>query len=686
MGKKPISFPSKPKDKGLSKQSWNFLKEVLSVTKDLSSACPPLELAVSGVLVIMDQVDNINNVQEDLKEIATDIKQANDMLRHYFGNSLHVPIPIQERLEKYANTINQENGAIQKKISGHSWKRIFTAKQDAERIIEILQKLRKLKDQLQTESGLNTSIKVEQIFSKLLNKDLLSGKVIPGPKGDYLEGTRRNSLAKIHNWINDSDSRQSVFWLSGVAGCGKSTLMGVLHHDLLTEMGCAKLAAFVRFDRSTFSDPSLLVQALAQELADFSGMIGFEIAQSIGERPEIVKVTQVSTQLQTLIINPLIKCGSKIKQTVRSLVIIIDGLDECLDRSDQEAFQKMLRLFSDNLIGKGCPYIRLIIASRPTEEITAAFTGKPHIYPFYLDITTPETKSDIQYYLKKKLENIAAFQKLPKSELAPNGQLYILNELATRANGLFIWAAVVIKFINGYPEGRLQTFLATDIPNTSTKALTVLYQTALDSIAGEEDCDLKDHLRLVLGFTKFFHAQYKLGLEHDRLQNLLNYHTKHRLNQSFQIDLLSLKTKISSLLVGDKLIHKSLDDYLTDKDRCKKDWYIDPLEQKQNLAAACSICIIEYISRVTHNTGEGQLQGSMDFAYASENWAFYFRGLPCSVIEKEAGPLLQKYLLRWLCIAEHPWYNMFRGITLGCNIPYSLMELYRFPNSKITEI
>ncbi|KIK58623.1 hypothetical protein GYMLUDRAFT_170709, partial [Collybiopsis luxurians FD-317 M1] len=275
--------------------------------------------------------------------------------------------------------------------------------------------------------------------------------------------------------------------------------MGVLHHNLVSEIGHAKLAAFVRFDRSTFNDSSLLIQALAQELTDFSGMIGFEIAHNIGERPEIVKVTQLSTQLQTLVIDPLVKCESKIKETVRSLVIIIDGLDESLDRDDQEAFQNMLRLFSDNLLGKGCPYIRLIIASRPTEEITAAFIERPHIYPFYLDINSPETKSDIELYLRKKLEIIPAFQKLPKSKIGPNGQFYILNELANRASGLFIWAAVVVKFISGYPEGRLQTFLATDIPNTSTKALTMLYQTALDSIAREEDYDLKDHLRLALG-------------------------------------------------------------------------------------------------------------------------------------------------------------------------------------------
>lgn len=197
-----------------------------------------------------------------------------------------------------------------------------------------------------TDTSINTNINVEQVLSTLRHQSLLPQN-IPGPKGNYLEGTRINTLAKINHWIEDPNPSQSILWLSGVPGCGKSTLMGVLHRDLAVQSrpGKSCLAAFVRFDRSIFHDASVVVKALSHELAVFSGTIGFEIAQTIHKHPGITEVAQLSLQLKALVLDPLTVSYDRIKDYFSCLVVIVDGLDECLDQGNEEAFQEMLRLF-----------------------------------------------------------------------------------------------------------------------------------------------------------------------------------------------------------------------------------------------------------------------------------------------------------------------------------------------------
>ncbi|KAF5375811.1 hypothetical protein D9757_011173 [Collybiopsis confluens] len=683
---KPVN-KSQPlfKIKKQSNPGWDVIKEVLNITKELSDAYPPLKSTVSGVLAIMDQCDNVTAVRENIEEIANDIRKANELLEFYSKNSMHMPIPIQNQLERYVKAINLESAVVQKQLARPSWSRILTTKRDTEKVFAIVQKLGKLENELRTDTSINTNINVEQILSTLRHQNLLPQN-IPGPKGNYLEGTRVNTLAKINHWIEDPNPSQSILWLSGVPGCGKSTLMGVLHRDLAVQSrpGKSCLAAFVRFDRSIFHDPSVVVKALSHELAAFSGTIGFEISQTIYKHPGITKVVQLSLQLKALVLDPLTVSYDRVKDYFSCLVVIVDGLDECLDQGNGEAFQEMLQLFSENLIGKCCPYIRLIVASRPIEEIILAFEHKAHILSYHLDITDAETKSDIKLYLETNLEKISDFLTLPKNNLPPNGQQYILNELSNRASGLFIWAVVAMRFISGYPSGRLQTFLSTDIPENSTGALSLLYETALDSIAGENDTDLKSHICLVLGFTKCFHQEYTLGLNYPRLQSLLNYYSNNQLAPN--IDLNSIIRRISSLLVEGQfieLIHKSLDDYLTDKNRCKNDWYIDRTLYKLKLANACSFCIVEHIQR-TDNMADYEGEGrklhdhDQDFCYASENWALYLLKFSPEKIYQESYDshlLLQKYLLRWLFISEQPIYNEWA--TLGCNVPYSLMTLVK---------
>ncbi|KAF9258215.1 hypothetical protein L218DRAFT_877641, partial [Marasmius fiardii PR-910] len=268
-------------------------------------------------------------------------------------------------------------------------------------------------------------------------------------------------------------------------------------NDQLIDMGCSsRLATFIRFDRFEFNDPSLFVKTLAHQLALFDRRIGRIIADVIENRPQILNHSRLLEQLQALVLHPLQQCIAMDNEG--PIVVLIDGLDECMQEpGGSSSFKQLLSLFSDPQIFKTIPFLRFIIASRPEGSIQEEFRFKEHILHFPLDITSAETKADIAHFLAVKFGKIsihnAGFEKLCS-------KLDVVDGLSTRASGLFIWAATISKFVEGFPsEGRLKAALALNPPSNALKALTGLYSTILGTIVDEADEDIRGLIVAVFG-------------------------------------------------------------------------------------------------------------------------------------------------------------------------------------------
>src|ERR1700683_1558654 len=89
---------------------------------------------------------------------------------------------------------------------------------------------------------------------------------------ECLPGTRVPIIQVIREWITNPSADSSVFWLHGLAGSGKSTLMTTVAH-IFMESG--QLGAFLFFDRdsSERNDPKLVIRTLAYQLALFDSTI-----------------------------------------------------------------------------------------------------------------------------------------------------------------------------------------------------------------------------------------------------------------------------------------------------------------------------------------------------------------------------------------------------------------------------
>ncbi|KAF5366824.1 hypothetical protein D9758_006532 [Tetrapyrgos nigripes] len=210
-----------------------------------------------------------------------------------------------------------------------------------------------------------------------------------------------------------------------------------------------------------------------------------------------------------------------------------------------------------------------------------------------------------------------------------------------------------------------------DPPVSAVSALTTLYKTALDSIASPGgDEDIRGDLRLLLGFVKFtlYHNCY--GDWKIFLQSLLESYTGANWSSKLPV----LCDKLSSLLVYDEsqcfqLIHKSLDDFLMDHNRCGDDWFLDHKIYK-SLTSACSKLLMSYLGNACMSNSVSSEKTATQYAlqYCSIYYSNVWKTGPRDNnfdIEAEVSHLLQWYLLRWVFYAVTKSSDFDRWQTVG---------------------
>ncbi|KAK7023571.1 hypothetical protein VNI00_016657 [Paramarasmius palmivorus] len=350
----------------------------------------------------------------------------------------------------------------------------------------------------------------------------------------------------------------------------------------------SRLAAFIRFDRSLYNNAGTFVKDLAYLLGRFDERFEKPIAEVMDRSPQISQNTELHTQVTKLLINPLRGLGSEIAKEGR-IVILADGIDECSrrDRTETNFREQLLELFRRNIF-QSLPFLRFVLASRPEEDIVRYLEDCAHIHPFPLDHNSPETKSDILYFLERSFRR-PAFNFLTEAEKCTH-----LGYLAERASGLFIWAATVIRFIEENPRKRLKLFTDNDPPTNAMHALEVLYNTALESLVAEGDDDIRQDICIALGFVMACSAQpFGKKIPFQVLHCLMEY--VDPVNGGGIADIFQ---KLRSLVIIEdgsyQLLHKSFDDFLSSEKRAGL-WYIDMEKHSMILAAAMISCTMHHL-------------------------------------------------------------------------------------------
>ena len=145
----------------------------------------------------------------------------------------------------------------------------------------------------------------------------------------------------IMHWVARDDDTSGLFWLSGVAGCGKTAIANTFATTLEDQYALAG-SFFCKYDAEQLRDPFNVLPSLAYGLAVSHKPFADFLIQALESDPEAAK-GQIATQFKKLFKDPLAKMGAaKDLAPDTPYIFVIDAVDECGNVADRTALLECL--------------------------------------------------------------------------------------------------------------------------------------------------------------------------------------------------------------------------------------------------------------------------------------------------------------------------------------------------------
>jgi hypothetical protein len=281
-----------------------------------------------------------------------------------------------------------------------------------------------------------------------------------------------------------------------------------------------------------------------------------------------------------------------------SFIIVIDALDEC--EGDNE-IRSILRILAkaNNL---GTARLLILLTSRPETPIIHGFRAMPGIFYHGLvlhNVSRDAVDHDIAVFLRDAFRKIREEFEIPANRPGDDKIKYLVK----RADGVFIYAATVYRFIKGdgwwLPQDLLDLVLLDagsgqlpdwehDVPSQSPtweldEIYTQILQRSIEKIQGGRDKDrLLQTFKQVIGSIAIVAKQLPVVTLANLLQirpELVNLRVRHL--QS----VLNIPHNLDDPI---RLLHPSFRDFLLDKGRCSDlDFWVDERQAHRKLADNC---------------------------------------------------------------------------------------------------
>ncbi|KAH9205871.1 hypothetical protein DL95DRAFT_417048 [Leptodontidium sp. 2 PMI_412] len=277
-----------------------------------------------------------------------------------------------------------------------------------------------------------------------------------------LPNTRVDLLQNVYTWADGRDER-CIFWLSGLVGTGKSTIARTATRRYFDQK---RLGASFFFSRGggDVGHAGKFATSIALQLASSIPSLDRHMCDALIARRDIASQS-LRDQWQQLVLHPLSKLSQNGTQS--SHILVVDALDEC-DNDDD--ILTIIHLFAEARSVR----LRVFLTSRPDIPVRYGFgqmTNDRH-QDFMLYNVSPEIiDNDIFIFFEYKLK--LTREKNCLDTCWPGKQ--IVKQLVHNANGLFIWAATVCRFIDegrSFAPDRLSKILRADPVDDSSDGFT----------------------------------------------------------------------------------------------------------------------------------------------------------------------------------------------------------------------
>ncbi|KAI5842018.1 hypothetical protein BZA05DRAFT_360237 [Tricharina praecox] len=475
-----------------------------------------------------------------------------------------------------------------------------------------------------------------------------------------LKDTRVGLLKDINDWA-DSRNGACIFWLNGMAGTGKSTIARTVasRWDHKKRLGAS---FFFSRGQGDLARASKLFITFAYQLGRSNSRLGSRVRKAICDHPDIIRQS-LREQWKHLILKPLSRSSK-----MHSLVFVIDALDECDDEYDVALILNLLSQAANVTSVR----LRVFITSRPETPIRHGFQFIPkstHRVCVLDQIASPIVFHDISTLFHHEFTRVRDHRGLPTqwpSEAT-------LERLVDKADGLFIYAATVCRFIDNkdcYPPDRLTSVLEDTVHiGSPAQQLDVIYTKVLGTAIPVEDSGSPGIERQIHLFKRAIGSIVILidSLTATALGQLLGA----RLGEVEGI-LKSLSSVVGYSDSGDttiRLLHPSFRDFLLDSGRCDDRFRIMGDNAHEDLALCClevmsrhlkqDICSLELPSTITSEVDLSILQRCLpqEVRYACRYWLVHLQRSKVELCHQNTGSeslhhrvhtFLKKHFLHWL--------------------------------------
>ena len=485
-----------------------------------------------------------------------------------------------------------------------------------------------------------------------------------GNPNGCMAGTRVKILADLEAWASDDLSRK-VYWLVGMAGTGKSTILHTLC-EILDGKNMLGGSFFCSRGSENARNARLIVPTIAHSLASTSPCIKSEVVKAIEDDPKLAEPTYINLvdQFNKLIHNPIQALVGNAVKTYK--IIVIDAVDECTDLQFVSSLVQLI------LEAASAISLKVFIASRDEPLIRRAFTSLPRLQTaFYLHEADKDmVKGDIRMYLEASLVKINADHNHTLDPLDTWPPQSEISALLDRSGTLFIYAATAIRYISqGGPlyKSRLSAMAKRDIKSSKLQTSTIdsLYNHILDQACESKEESEVIPMRQLVSMIIFF--RNPLPIQAISSLSEIDAH----LYLSSLASVIHVPTHEEAAVTP---FHASFPDFVTDPTRClcKRDPPFCALvasEGHEMLALKCleqmnrslkyNICEVpkEFTvsRRETTNSPDNRRKISDALKYSCLYWASHFSEAQLSGVDliDVLDTFFHKHLLHWIeCLSE----------------------------------
>ena len=481
-----------------------------------------------------------------------------------------------------------------------------------------------------------------------------------------LPNTRTGLLLDVDSWADGQDNR-CIFWLSGLAGTGKSTIARTVARTFFKKE-CLGASFFFSRGGGDTGNAVKFVTSIAKQLADHVPSLEQHICNAVKECRDVAN-RSLRDQWQQLVLHPLSKLGDN--GGIATYVLVIDALDEC---DNNENIQIIIKLFGEARSLKTIR-LRIFLTSRPETPIRYGFEELPaadHQDVILHDISSSVVDSDIRIFLEESLKDIAKKRFLPAGW--PGDRT--INRLVQRASGLFIWADTACRFIRNskFVKRSLDMILVSS--NTTITApekhLNEIYIAVLrhciqsyPNEAEELQSMLKRSLGSIITLISPLSTQSLsrlLSAVQDEVEDEVEDEMDHTLD-----DLRAILSDLHAILVIPKdptlalrLHHPSFRDFLFERARCEEFW-VDEKQAHQVLADGCrqlmstslkqDICGVDAPGTLVADVERSRIERNLppEVQYACLYWVEHLHKSDAQLSDNDPiHQFLQTHLLHWL--------------------------------------